>query len=167
MLVIFSAALLMIVLGTAGVQFFLKLRAIEAAHATESILLSTDRFRPMLRLLSDDDLAIVPAGSKLLKTLRARRRELFREYLHCLTRDYGRLLAGVRLAIVRSGTDRPDLARALAKNRILFAIAICKIEMRLALHVTGIANVEIAGLVDAVEVLRSQVRVLSSVTAAA
>jgi hypothetical protein len=167
MFVLFSAALLLIAFGTLGLQLFLKLRALRTAHATESILVSTDRFRPMLRLLSDDDLSFVPAQSKLRKSLRANRRELFREYLRCLTRDYGRLLAGVRLAIVQSGTDRPDLARALAKNRILFAVAICKIELRLALHVTGIGKVEIAGLVDAVEVLRNQVRVLSTVTAAA
>jgi hypothetical protein len=163
MLVIYAAALLLIVFGAAGLQFFLKLRAIETEHATESILLTSDRFRPMLRLLSDDDLSFVPPQNKLRKTFSARRREIFRDYLRCLTRDYGRLLAGLRLAMVQSGTDRPDLARALAKNRILFAMAICKIEMRLALHVTGMAKVEIAGLVDAVEVLRSQVRVLSSV----
>jgi hypothetical protein len=163
MFALFSATLLLIVLGSIGLQLFLKLRTLQTARAADAVSLSADRYRPMLRLLSDDDLSFVPAEGKLRKTLRVRRRELFREYLRCLTRDYAKLLAGVRLAMVQSGTDRPDLARALAKNRILFAIAICKIEFRLALHAAGIGKVEIAGLVDAMEVLRSQVRALSNI----
>jgi hypothetical protein len=126
-----------------------------------------DRYRPMLRLLSNDDLAFVSADARLQRTLRARRRDLFRGYLRCLTTDYARLLAGVREAMVHSGVDRPDLARALAKNRVLFAIAICKVEFRLALHATGVGNVDISGLVDALEALRGQVSVLSASAAPA
>jgi hypothetical protein len=59
------------------------------------------------------------------------------------------------------------LARALAKNRLLFAIAICKVEFRLALHATGVGKVDISGLVGAVEALRGQVTVLSAATQAA
>ncbi|MGA2716342.1 MAG: hypothetical protein ABSG41_24875 [Bryobacteraceae bacterium] len=118
----------------------------------------------MLRLLSDEDLSFVSANNNLRKTLRTRRRELFRSYLRCLTRDYAHLLAGVRSAMVQSGMDRPDLARALAKNRTLFMITIYKVEFRLALHAVGMGKVDISGLVDALEALRSQVNVLSTAT---
>ena len=68
--------------------------------------------------------------------------------------------------MLQSGVDRPDLARALAKNRVLFAIAMCKVEFHLALHTVGIGSVDISGLmsglIDALETLRSQVSVLSA-----
>ena len=161
---LFTGALFLIVVGSVVLQFVLKMRSLRSAEAglRATPLLAEDRYRPMLRLLSDDDLAFVSSDSKPQKALRARRRELFRGYLDCLTRDYARLLARVRQAMVHSGVDRPDLARALAKNRVLFAIAICKVEFRLTLHATGIGNVDISGLVDALETLRGQVSVLST-----
>jgi hypothetical protein len=121
----------------------------------------------MLRLLSDEDLNFVGSNAALRKTLRAGRRELFRRYLRCLTQDYGRLLGGIRSAMTRAGVDRPDLARALAKNRALFAIAVYRVEVRLALHALGVGTVDISGLVEAFEGLRSQVNVLSALPAAA
>ena len=121
----------------------------------------------MLRLLSDEDLNFVPANSNLRKTLRTGdfTGNCSRSYLRCLTRDYAHLLAGVRNAMVQSGLDRPDLARALAKNRTLFTIAMYKVEFRLALHTVGVGRVEIAGLVEALEALRNQVGVLSATPA--
>ena len=69
--------------------------------------------------------------------------------------------------MVQSGLDRPDLARALAKNRALFVMAIYKVEFRLALHAVGMGKVEISGLVEALESLRNQVSVLSAAPMAA
>jgi hypothetical protein len=116
----------------------------------------------MLRLLSDEDLDFVAANASLHRTLKSRRRKLFRAYLRCLTRDYGYLLAGIRSAMAGSAVDRPDLVRALAKNRALFALAVYKVEVRLALHSLGVGKVDISGLVDAFEGLRAQVTVLSA-----
>lgn len=159
---LFASALFLIVIASIALQFVLKMRSLRSAEAGSRPSVALDRYRPMLRLLSNDDLAFVAANSKMQRELRARRRNLFRGYLDCLTRDYAHLLARVRLAMVHSGVDRPDLAKALARNRALFAIAICKVEFRLALHATGIGNVDISGLVDALETLRSQVNVLST-----
>lgn len=162
MLLLFAGALIVIALAAFGLLFLLKIRSLQAAAADRAVSLSADRYRPMLRLLSDDDLAIVSADSRLKSKLRAGRRELFRGYLRCLARDYALLLAGVRLAIVHSGVDRPDLTKALAKNRIRFAFAMCKVEFRLAMHAAGVGRVDISGLVEALETLRAQVSVLSS-----
>ena len=159
---LFACALFLIVVASIALQFVLKMRSLRSAEAGIRPSVALDRYRPMLRLLSNDDLAFVAANSKMQRELRVRRRNLFRGYLDCLTRDYAHLLARVRLAMVNSGVDRPDLARALARNRVLFAIAICKVEFRLALHATGIGNVDISGLVEALETLRSQVSVLST-----
>lgn len=162
MLPLFAGVLLLIALGTFGLEFFLKMRSLQALETQSSTFLTADRYRPMLRLLSDDDLAFVSGNRKLQAALRTQRRNLFRGYLRCLTRDYAHLLAGVRAVMAQSGMDRPDLAKALAKNRFLFTLAICKVEFRLAIHATGVGTVEISGLVDALEALRGQVRVLSS-----
>src|ERR1019366_9490837 len=137
MLALFFSTLLLIAFGALGLQFFLKLRMLQSARNTKSGVPAADRYRPMLRLLSDEDILFVSGNSKLRNSLRARRRELFRGYLRCLPRDYAQLLAGLRLAIVQSGCDRPDMVRALTKNRVLFALAICKIELRLAVHASG------------------------------
>lgn len=170
MILAYIGSLVLILLAAAGfvfgLLFWLKMRALRAAQNrnVSSLSLTADRYRPMLRLLSQDDLAFVPADPKLQTAFRAKRRELFRGYLRCLARDYAVLLAGVRAVMLQSGVDRPDLAQALAKNRILFATAMCKVEFRLALHTAGIGTVDISGLVEALETLRSQVGVLAPLT---
>jgi hypothetical protein len=160
---VFISVLFLIAFGALGLEFLLKLRALHAHNISNATLLAADRYRPMLRLLSDGDLAFVAADRKLQHSLRAQRRKLFRGYLQCLAKDYASLLAGVRDAMVRSGADRPDLARALVRNRLLFAIAMCKVEFRLALHAAGAGTVDISGLIDAIEALRAQVRVMTAV----
>jgi len=162
MFALFTGGLILIVFGLIALQFVLKMRSLRSAEAGSAASMAPDRYRPMLRLLSDDDFAFISDDRKLQRQLRARRRALFRGYLSCLTKDYAHLLACVRQAMVQSGVDRPDLARALAKNRALFAIAICKVEFRLALHATGFGSVDISGLVQALETLRNQVGVLST-----
>ena len=162
MLSLFTLALLLIAFAALGLQFFLKMRSLKAGNSKKVPVLAADRYRPMLRLLSDDDLAFVSRDVTIQKALRTSRRKLFRSYLRCLTRDYGLLLAGVRDSMVRSGADRPDLARALATNRMLFALAICKVEFRLVLHAAGAGKVDISGLVEALEALRSQVSALTA-----
>src|SRR5947209_10650087 len=120
MTLIFAGFLFLIVAGSFGMQFFLRLRALRSAEILTAPQNVTGRYRPMLRLLDDSDLRLLPRNSSLYKTVRAERRKLFRSYLACLTKDYGRLLAGLRMVMAKSSVDRPDLVRALAKNRTLF-----------------------------------------------
>jgi hypothetical protein len=125
------------------------------------------RYRPMLRLLSDEDVAFASIDPKVARSLKAERRRIFRGYLRCLTKDYGRLLTGIRMVMVQSQVDRPDLAYALAKNRALFALAICRIEFHLSLHTLGVGKVDISGLVEAFDRLREHAVTLSAVPMAA
>ncbi len=142
-----------------------RVRLPAARLSSGALAVSAERYRPMLRLLSDEDIDFIAANSALHRTLKSSRRKLFRSYLRCLTRDYGCLLAGIRSAMASSGADRPDLARALAKNRMLFSLAVYRIEVRLALHSLGLGTVDISGLVGAFEGLRAQVAVLSATAA--
>ena len=133
------------------------------AHSTSSRLssaLDPDRYKPMLRLLSDGDDQFV-ADRVLRRKFRIQRCELFREYLGSLTQDYSALLAGVRLLMAQSDTDRPDLAKALVRNRVSFAIARCRIEVRLGLFALGVRNAdvlkrEVQGMARSLEVLQRQ-----------
>lgn len=137
-----------------GLHLTAQLRMMRAAESRVSTANLSRKYQPMLRLLSENDLAIVAGSPELMKKLRAERRAIFRRYLDCLVKDYAQLLAGLRRVMVESSVDRPELARALAKNRFLFAVAICKIQYRLALHAAGIGTVDISGIVAAFDGMR-------------
>jgi hypothetical protein len=155
--------LIFIVLGVVSLHFWTRLRRLSVADAALAPLPSANRFRPMLRLLSAEDEALVAANKPLARKLKRQRREIFRDYLSCLSGDYGRLLAGIRQVMVESGVDRPDLANALVKNQLLFTIALCRIEYRLFLHGFGVGSVDVSGLVEAMSVLRTQLSAFTQV----
>jgi hypothetical protein len=161
MLLPFIAMLVLVSLGMSALAFFSRLRRLRVIAQSNASVVVANRYRPMVRLLSDEDMAFVSSNKPIARKLRAERRRIFRGYLDSLTKDYGRLLNAVRLAMVRSGVDRPDLAQALAKNKILFTLALCRIEFRLLLHQAGIGKVDVSGLVDAMDALRTQVSFLA------
>jgi hypothetical protein len=169
LLLVFAGLLPVLAIAGLTMQYFFKLRVLAGSSVGNGGWMppAAARYRPMLRLLSDDDIAFASSDKRLVKKLRAQRNRLFRDYLRCLTKDYGRLLAGIRLAMVNSGVDRPDLARALAANQTRFALALCRIECRVFLHQFGIGKVDISGLVDAIDVLRAQVSILTPVALSA
>ncbi len=166
-------ALLIIVLlmsvgtGSALLLFVARMRLLDAHVQAQQNLPDANRYKPMLRLLSDTDLGFAAANRKLKSRIRSQRREVFRGYLRCLTKDYARLLSGIRGMMVESGVDRPDLAKALARNRVLFALSLCRIELHLQLHALGIGKVDVSGLVEALDSLRGAVSVMTPATGAA
>jgi hypothetical protein len=166
-----AGLLSLLTIGAFAFQFYTRLRALQApVSGKQSSIASVNvsgRYRPMLRLLAEDDFAFLAGNPKLISTLRAERHKLFRSYLRSLTREYGRLLAGIRMVMVQSKIDRPDLARALAKNRTLFALAICRIEFRLSMHAMGLGTVDISGVVEAFDRLREHAVAMSALPAAA
>lgn len=153
--------------GSLALMLASRMRLLDsAAPSSDAPLPDVTRYRPMLRLLSDEDLAFAGDNAALRRRIGAQRRELFRSYLRCLTKDYGRLLGGIRRLMVESGVDRPDLAKALTKNRFIFAIALCRIEAHLVLHALGVGKVDVSGLVEALDALRGTVRLMSPVESA-
>jgi hypothetical protein len=145
---------MVIAAGSASLWLNSRIRLMGSARPFHSRPPDADRYRPMLRLLSDEDLNFTPANSALRKKIRAQRREVFRGYLRCLTRDYALLLAGIRAIMVESNIERPDLTKALARNRIMFVLALCRIEANLQLHALGIGTVDVSGLVEALGALK-------------
>jgi hypothetical protein len=163
MTLLFVTTLFFIVAGLGALHFYTRFRRLEtftsgaAASAAPALLPTSGRYQPMLRLLSPEDEALVATNKTLAKKLKKQRIQIFREYLSCLSGDYGRLLAGVRSAMVSSGVDRPDLAAAVAKNEAMFALALCRVEYRLFLHSLGLSTVDVSGLVESIASLRNQV----------
>src|SRR5437879_13292975 len=83
---------------------------------------SIAEYRPMLRLLSEDDYEFLAsqAGyeSKIASQLRKERRRVFHAYLRNLVRDFNRLQHAAKIMAVCSAQDLPDLAQALLKQQL-------------------------------------------------
>jgi len=123
---------------------------------------SITRYRPMERLLSEEDyrfLASQPGFDKrMLRRIRSERRKVFRGYLACLNRDFSLVGAALRLMMTYSAQDRPDLAGILYKQQALFAFGTLAVEWRLVLHACGLGTVDVRGLVRAMEFMRLELR---------
>ena len=114
--------------------------------------LSDDRYRPMLRLLEESDFRFLRTQKgytpALEKRLRCRRVETFLDYLHMLESDFKRVCLAVKVLMVQSEFDRPDLASALIHRQLTFAWGVLLLQFRLVLFRWGIAGVDAAPVVD-------------------
>src|SRR5579862_4712558 len=124
--------------------------------------LSIARYRPMERLLSEGDFRFLVSqpgiDKKALRRMRTERRKIFRGYLACLSRDFSLVGAALRLMMMYSAQDRPDLAGILYKQQALFVLGMMRVQWRLVLHAFGLGNVDVSGLVRAMEFMRLELR---------
>jgi hypothetical protein len=126
--------------------------------------LSIERYRPMMRLLDREDLDFLrsqPGFTPAMATkLRIQRYQIFRGYLRCLTGDFGRVCAAIKVLMLQSRNDRPDLAAALVRNQITFACGMLAVQFRLCLYRWGIGTVDVSSLVGMFDVMRLELRTL-------
>lgn len=131
---------------------------------------SVDRYRPMQRLLAEEELQFLEAQPgyrlQMRKKFRAERRMLFRQYLRCLGQDFDQICGAIKLLTLTSAQDRPDLAAALLKQKCLFAYCMATVQARLTLHWLGIGAVDIRPLVDSIHALRLQFQQLAGTATA-
>ncbi len=127
--------------------------------------------RPMERLLRDDDfsyLASLPGYTpEVGQRLRARRVEVFRGYLSQVEAEFHRLHLALRLIGLTSGQDRPDLARLLLEQRVVFSYRMFQVRLRLLFFGFGIRPLATGDIVRTVEVLREQIATLQPAIASA
>jgi len=120
---------------------------------------SVSSYRPMERLLSEDDIAFLKAqpGFRpgMERDLRANRCRAFRMYLRNLARDFNRLHYALRMMVVHAPEDAADLARVLVRQKIAFFSAWLLARLRLELYAWGVGTVDVSGLLTAIENARA------------
>ena len=173
-IILFAAALLLVLLGVAFGMLFAKLlshdRALPAPDEWEDVF-SPGRYKAMERLLEEADYQYLSSktgdNKRLQKRLRHQRVRIFGAYVSCLSQDFTRICNAIKKVMVDSQVDRPDLAGLLMKQHFLFTITVLAIEFRLLLYNFGLGAPDGRGLVQALESMCAQLRTLSLVVDAA
>lgn len=133
--------------------------------------LSVDRYRPMLRLFDESDLQFVGSRSgfhsRAAADWRARRSRIFRGYLESLRHDFQRTCSALQHLLRDSNCGRPELASALVRAQIRFALGVAVVQVRVALYRLGAARVDARSLVKLFEGVRAQLGALIPVSTGA
>jgi hypothetical protein len=163
-----AAAVLTVLAVVALVVLFRRMHARAGAAQDDlgwSSEFSVTKYRPMERLFLEEDYDFLAAQPgfhpKIYGKLQTERRRVFRHYLRCLRKDFGRLSTAAKTLLLMAPQDRPELARSILKQRLLFSWALWGVEFRLALQVVGLGTVDVRRLVGAMETMREQLRHLS------
>jgi hypothetical protein len=126
--------------------------------------LSIDRYRPAMRLLDSRDIEFLRSQAgftpKMEAKLRAQRCQIFRGYLRCLDMDFQRVCMALKLVLLHSEQDRPDLSALLVHHRIMFATGLLAARFRLFLYRWGICTVDVTSLLRIFDVMRIELRTL-------
>lgn len=124
--------------------------------------LSTGRYRPMMRLLDSGDIEFLRSQPgftpKMESKLRAQRCQIFRGYLRCLNMDFKRVCMALKLVLVQSEQDRPDLSAVLVHHQIMFTSGLLAVYFRLFLYRWDICTVDVTSLVGIFDVMRIELR---------
>jgi hypothetical protein len=124
--------------------------------------LSVESYRPMLRLLDAKDLEFLRAQPgftpNMEAQLRRQRCQMFRGYLRSLSLDFRRICAAIRLMMLCSKNDRPDLASILLHHQFIFGFAFLQVECSLLLYRWGLGEVNVAGLMRTFDSTRVELR---------
>jgi hypothetical protein len=126
--------------------------------------LSIDCYRPMMRLLDTGDVEFLRAQAgftpAMVRQLRSQRVQVFKGYLRFLRLDFNRICAAIKLLMVQSRRDRPELAEALVRHQFLFLSGMLMVRFRLLLYRLGMGRVDVASLVRIFDVTRAELRSL-------
>jgi hypothetical protein len=154
----------LLIAAVAAVAGFVILRVrsrVSGAAPDSSWRFETRRYRPIERLLSDDDLQFLAScklGPATLKRVRAERRRLLSRYLRNLETDFSRLQAEARALLLSAPEDRPDLAAAILSQQFAFQRTMWMLKLRL--HVPGFsgAAAEVSRLVELAQSMAANAR---------
>jgi hypothetical protein len=128
--------------------------------------LSIERHRPMLRLLDEEDLDFLrlqPGFTPEMATkFRIQRCQLFNEYLGDLDNDFKRICMALKVLMVQSKYDRPDLASVLVHKQMTFAYAMTTVQFQLVFYRYGMGSVDVTDLMKLFDGMRLELRTLVS-----
>jgi hypothetical protein len=124
--------------------------------------LSIEHYRPMMHLLDAGDLEFLRSqpGFTPAKAARLRleRCQVFRGYLRSLRTDFQRVCAALKLLMLHSRYDRPDLASVLVHQQLRFECGMMVVRIRLFLYRFGWCGVDVANLVKIFDLMRLELR---------
>src|SRR5450755_1251041 len=99
---------------------------------------SVERYRPMFRLLNQEDVHLLRTQPgftpQMAIKFRIQRCQLFQEYLRDLDTDFKRICMAVKVLMAQSKYDRPDLASALVRSQMAFTYGMIIVEARLVCY---------------------------------
>jgi hypothetical protein len=128
--------------------------------------LSVERYRPMMRLLDEADfqfLAAQPGVSrKEIRRLRRERIQIFRDYLCDLNTDFACVCLAIKLILLQSRVDRPDLASALLRSQIAFAARMLAVHAGLLGYTIGLPRVQTEALLSVFDGMQLELRSLAA-----
>jgi hypothetical protein len=126
--------------------------------------LSVERYRPMLRLLDSRDLEFLRAqpgfNPRMEVQLRRQRCQIFEGYLRALSADFRKVCAAVKVVMLCSKHDRPDLASAVLHHQLVFGLGFLQVQLALRLYRWGLCNVDVSSLIKVFDVTRIELRSL-------
>jgi hypothetical protein len=126
--------------------------------------LSPERYRPMMHLLDTEDFEFLetqPSYSPTMgRHLRAQRCRLFRCYLRSLSADFQRVVMALKLILLCSAQDRPELASALVEQQVKFALTLVSVRVRLFLFRWDLCRVDASRLLGIFDHMRLELQVL-------
>ena len=132
--------------------------------------LSIERYRPMMHLLDGGDAEFLRSQPGftpgMAAKLRIERCQVFRGYLRCLRTDFQRVCAALKLLMLHSRDDRPDLAGVLVHQQLMFECGLVLVGFRLFLYRFGLCGVDVTHLVKIFDLMRLELRRLVPATAA-
>ena len=106
---------------------------------------------PMLQLPRDSD-------GCLTAELRRERCRVFKDYLRRLHEDFGRTTLALKLVMLQSHRDRPDLAAALLQQQLAFGCGLVSARARLLLYGWGIGSMDVSRPARVFEAVAGQLR---------
>jgi hypothetical protein len=143
---------------------------IEHPVTSDKVEFAHDRYEPMARLLSDQDLRFLRAQPgfrpELGRKFTRERRRIFRLYLQELAQDFHRLHAHARAVVGSLPADHSPLVGMLLRQQLRFWFEMTAIEARLSFGLTGAGSVHARRLVDAIATMHAEIS-RATVTAAA
>jgi hypothetical protein len=158
-----------------GVTLFLVFRLASARPSLPVNLewleeLSTDRYRPMMRLLDSDDLEFLKSTPgfqpEMVSQMRKERCQIFRSYLKCLESDFQRVCCAVKILMMQADQDRPDLASLLLRSQMAFGWGVLAIQFRATLYSYGVGTVDVKALLKQFDAMRLELGNLTPVSMA-
>jgi len=126
---------------------------------------SPTRYRVMERLLAEADQKLVASigDRSMARKFRKVRVKIFRGYMMQLSEDFSRICKAIKLLMVTSQVDRPDLAGFLMKQQLIFVLVMMSVELKLLLYGFGWSNVDVRRLTESVNTMCAQLRSLAAI----